>query len=185
MVSPVVSTTHGSPTFQSIDVGLLRVTEARFAPHHFLESHAHLRPVVAVILEGSWEERLGSRVHHCLPGTIQVEPPEESHTNRFHDAGEHVLVFGDFEFSTIAQVEPALYERTLTMNGVSKAYAMTGWRLGYAVWPKELAEPATRLAINDHSCVNAAAQWAAMAPPTLWPKAMKASMPSCSRRSGK
>ena len=51
------------------------------------------------------------------------------------DMYEH-LVFGDFEFTTIAQVEPALYERTLTMNGVSKAYAMTGWRIGYAARPR-------------------------------------------------
>ncbi len=47
------------------------------------------------------------------------------------DMYEH-LTYGDFEFTTIAQVEPRLYERTLTMNGVSKAYSMTGWRIGYA-----------------------------------------------------
>jgi aspartate aminotransferase len=47
------------------------------------------------------------------------------------DMYEH-LVYGDFKFCTPAQVEPKLYERTLTMNGVSKAYAMTGWRVGYA-----------------------------------------------------
>jgi aspartate aminotransferase len=50
------------------------------------------------------------------------------------DMYEH-LVFDDFEFTTIAQVEPELYDRTLTMNGVSKAYAMTGWRIGYAPVP--------------------------------------------------
>ncbi|MDP1738538.1 MAG: pyridoxal phosphate-dependent aminotransferase, partial [Caulobacter sp.] len=53
------------------------------------------------------------------------------------DMYEH-LVFDDFEFTTIAQVEPKLYDRTLTMNGVSKAYAMTGWRIGYAGGPAEL-----------------------------------------------
>ena len=53
------------------------------------------------------------------------------------DMYEHLLYDG-FEFSTIAQVEPALYERTLTMNGVSKAYAMTGWRIGYAAGPEPL-----------------------------------------------
>jgi len=53
------------------------------------------------------------------------------------DMYEH-LVFDDFEFWTIAQVEPALYDRTLTMNGVSKAYAMTGWRIGYAAGPEAL-----------------------------------------------
>lgn len=53
------------------------------------------------------------------------------------DMYEHIL-FDDFEFATIAQVEPALYDRTLTMNGASKAYAMTGWRIGYAGGPKQL-----------------------------------------------
>jgi aspartate aminotransferase len=47
------------------------------------------------------------------------------------DIYEH-LTYGDFEFTTPAQIAPELYERTLTMNGVSKAYAMTGWRIGYA-----------------------------------------------------
>src|SRR5690606_11518204 len=47
------------------------------------------------------------------------------------DMYEH-LTYGDFVFRTIAEVEPSLYERTLTMNGVSKAYAMTDWRIGYA-----------------------------------------------------
>jgi len=53
------------------------------------------------------------------------------------DMYEHLL-FDDFEFWTIARVEPALYDRTLTMNGVSKAYAMTGWRIGYAAGPEPL-----------------------------------------------
>ena len=53
------------------------------------------------------------------------------------DMYEHLLYDG-FEFSTIAEVEPALYARTLTMNGVSKAYAMTGWRIGYAAGPEPL-----------------------------------------------
>ncbi len=53
------------------------------------------------------------------------------------DMYEH-LVYDDFQFATIAAVEPGLYERTLTMNGVSKAYAMTGWRIGYAAGPQWL-----------------------------------------------
>src|SRR3546814_18029870 len=47
------------------------------------------------------------------------------------DMYEHI-VYDDFRFATLAEVEPALYERTLTVNGASKAYAMTGWRLGFA-----------------------------------------------------
>lgn len=53
------------------------------------------------------------------------------------DIYEH-LVYDDFEFTTLAQVEPRLKNRTLTVNGLSKAYAMTGWRLGYAGGPREL-----------------------------------------------
>jgi len=57
-------------------------------------------------------------------------------------------------------VYPELADRLILLDGWSKTYAMTGWRLGYAVWPKNLAEHATRLAINIHSCVNAATQYA-------------------------
>jgi aspartate aminotransferase len=68
------------------------------------------------------------------------------------DIYEHVI-YDDFDFRTIAQVEPKLYDRTLTMNGVSKAYCMTGWRLGYAAGPKDLIK-----AMNDvqsHSTTHA------------------------------
>jgi aspartate/methionine/tyrosine aminotransferase len=58
---------------------------------------------------------------------------------------------------------PEMRERVILLDGWSKTYAMTGWRLGYGVWPKELIEGATRLAINSHSCVNASAQYAGVA----------------------
>ena len=58
---------------------------------------------------------------------------------------------------------PEIRDRLILLDGWSKTYAMTGWRLGYAVWPDALVDPATRLAINDHSCVNAAAQYAGLA----------------------
>ena len=57
----------------------------------------------------------------------------------------------------------SIRDRVILLDGWSKTYAMTGWRLGYAIWPKALAEPATRLAINCHSCVNAPTQYAGMA----------------------
>lgn len=55
---------------------------------------------------------------------------------------------------------PEIADRLILLDGWSKTYAMTGWRLGWAVWPKDLAPIATRLAINIHSCVNAATQFA-------------------------
>lgn len=67
------------------------------------------------------------------------------------DIYEH-LVFDDFEFSTLAQVEPSLYDRTLTVNGVSKAYSMTGWRIGYAGGPADLIKKMAE--IQGHSTSN-------------------------------
>ncbi|HEX9791140.1 MAG TPA: pyridoxal phosphate-dependent aminotransferase [Kiloniellales bacterium] len=58
---------------------------------------------------------------------------------------------------------PEIRERLILLDGWSKTYAMTGWRLGYAIWPKALIDAAKRLAINCHSCVNAAAQYAGIA----------------------
>ena len=58
---------------------------------------------------------------------------------------------------------PDIRDRLILLDGWSKTYAMTGWRLGYAVWPKALVDPVTRLCINDHSCVNASAQFAGLA----------------------
>ncbi|MBV9995927.1 MAG: pyridoxal phosphate-dependent aminotransferase [Caulobacteraceae bacterium] len=77
------------------------------------------------------------------------------------DMYEH-LVFGDFEFTTIAQVEPALYERTLTMNGVSKAYAMTGWRIGYAGGPEPLIAAMRKVMSQTTSNPASISQWAAV-----------------------
>ena len=58
---------------------------------------------------------------------------------------------------------PEIRDQVILLDGWSKTYAMTGWRLGYAVWPRRLIEGATRLAINCHSCVNAPTQWAGIA----------------------
>lgn len=77
------------------------------------------------------------------------------------DIYEH-LVYGDFEFTTPAQVEPALMERTLTINGVSKSYAMTGWRIGYAAGPASLIKAMDMLQGQQTSGACSIAQWAAV-----------------------
>ena len=77
------------------------------------------------------------------------------------DMYEH-LVFDDFEFSTIAQVEPALYDRTLTMNGVSKAYAMTGWRIGFAGGPEPLINLMRKVMSQTTSNPASISQYAAV-----------------------
>jgi aspartate/methionine/tyrosine aminotransferase len=88
----------------------------------------------------------------------------------------HVAVLSDEIYSRLVYGDPRgdlrhvsllayedLRDRVILLEGWSKSYAMTGWRLGYGVWPPALIEGATRLAINSHSCVNAAAQFAGIA----------------------
>ncbi len=77
------------------------------------------------------------------------------------DMYEH-LVYGEFEFVTPAQIEPGLYDRTLTMNGVSKAYSMTGWRLGYAGGPLELIKAMDMIQGQQTSGTSSVTQWAAV-----------------------
>ena len=77
------------------------------------------------------------------------------------DMYEH-LCYGDFKFVSPAQVEPKLYDRTLTMNGVSKAYAMTGWRIGYAGGPQKLIKAMTTIQSQQTSGTSSIAQWAAV-----------------------
>jgi len=78
------------------------------------------------------------------------------------DMYEH-LVYDDFKFATPAQVEPSLYDRTLTMNGVSKAYCMTGWRIGYAAGPEQLIKAMGTLQSQSTTNPSAISQWAAVA----------------------
>ncbi|MEK9673605.1 MAG: pyridoxal phosphate-dependent aminotransferase [Rhodospirillaceae bacterium] len=78
---------------------------------------------------------------------------DEIYCRMLYDGREHVSML---EYEEIR-------DRVILLDGWSKTYAMTGWRMGYGVWPTELVEPVTRLAINCNSCVNAASQWAGIA----------------------
>ena len=77
------------------------------------------------------------------------------------DMYEH-LVFDDFEFTTPAQIEPGLYDRTLTCNGVSKSYAMTGWRIGYAGGPAHLIKAMATIQSQSTSNPSSVSQYAAL-----------------------
>jgi aspartate aminotransferase len=78
---------------------------------------------------------------------------DEIYDQMLYDGEQHVCLLA----------YPSLRERLILLNGWSKTYAMTGWRMGYSVWPKGLYEFARKLAVNSYSCVNAAAQWAGLA----------------------
>ena len=78
---------------------------------------------------------------------------DEIYDHMVYDGAQHVCLLGYEQ----------IRERLILLNGWSKTYAMTGWRMGYSVWPKGLYEFARKLAVNSYSCVNAAAQWAGLA----------------------
>lgn len=94
----------------------------------------------------------------ALAGVLMRHPPVMILTD---DMYEH-LVYDDHEFWTIAQVEPGLYDRTLTMNGVSKAYAMTGWRIGYAAGPEKLIAAMRKVMSQTTSNPCSISQWASV-----------------------
>ena len=78
---------------------------------------------------------------------------DEIYDHMVYDGEQHVCLLS----------YPSIRDRLILLNGWSKTYAMTGWRLGYAVWPPKLYEFARKLAVNLHSCVNASAQYAGLA----------------------
>ena len=78
------------------------------------------------------------------------------------DMYEHIA-YPPFEFATVAQVEPGLIDRTLTVNGLSKAYAMTGWRMGYAGGPLELIKAMAKVQSQSTSNPSSISQWASVA----------------------
>ena len=78
---------------------------------------------------------------------------DEIYGQMLYDGREHVCMLS----------YPEIRDRVILLDGWSKTYAMTGWRLGYSIWPKSVFGHAERLAVNNHSCVNAATQWAGIA----------------------
>lgn len=87
-----VEVSHGSAWSRSLDTPLFLITEARFAPGALLEPHTHPRPICALMLNGSFDTRVGSRDLDCRRGTVWTEPCEERHLNRTGSGGAHVLV---------------------------------------------------------------------------------------------
>lgn len=78
---------------------------------------------------------------------------DEIYSQMLYEGREHVSLLS----------YPEIRDQVIMLDGWSKTYAMTGWRIGYAIWPHSMVETVTRLCINDHSCVNASAQYAALA----------------------
>lgn len=88
--------------------------------------------------------------------------PENSHVWVMTDDMYELIVYDDFEFVTPAQVEPGLYDRTMTLNGVSKAYCMTGWRVGYAAGPEDVIKAMNKVQSQSTTHATSISQAAAV-----------------------
>jgi aspartate/methionine/tyrosine aminotransferase len=106
-------------------------------------------PTGGVVPRAEWDKLVAGL--EKFPNVVVMS--DEIYGQMLYDGREHVTLLG-YEH---------MRERTILLDGWSKTYAMTGWRLGFSVWPKSLIEHATRLAINCHSCVNAPTQFAGIA----------------------
>ena len=106
-------------------------------------------PTGGTVPKAEWDKLVRGLADHPDVAILS----DEIYSQMTYDGNDHVSLL----------TYPEIRDRLIMLDGWSKTYAMTGWRLGYAVWPKDLAEHATRLAINCHSCVNAATQYAGIA----------------------
>ncbi len=158
----------GFPIYES----MINFTGAKAVPTPLLEENdfsfdaesvlASITPNTRLLIVNSPANPTGGTVSRRefdkLVEGLQAHPhvavlSDEIYSRMTYDEREHVSLLGYKE----------LEDRLILLDGWSKTYAMTGWRIGYGVWPRSLVEAATRLAVNCHSCVNAATQQAAIA----------------------
>jgi AraC family transcriptional regulator len=112
-----VPVTLGSPWFRVVDTGACRVTEARFSAGDILHAHSHDRPIMAVMLSGSFDTAIMQRHFACLPGHSWTEPCEERHANYIGTAGARVVVFQpDPSRSPLSSVVMPLIEDVAHVN---------------------------------------------------------------------
>jgi len=123
---------------------------ARITPRtRLLILNSPANPTGGVVPKSEIDKLVAGLAHHPQVAVMS----DEIYGEMVYDGGEAVSLL----------TYPEIADRLILLDGFSKTYAMTGWRLGYSVWPKALLPHAERLAVNSHSCVNAAAQWAGIA----------------------
>jgi len=159
----------GFPIYQSV----IEFTGARAVPVRLLEENDFSLDADTILSQITENTRLlilnspanptggaasKSEMDRLVSGLTDMHPQvavlsDEIYSRITYDDREHISLLS----------YPELDDRLILLDGRSKTYAMTGWRMGYAVWPEALVEGATRLAVNCHSCVNSAAQHAGIA----------------------
>jgi aspartate aminotransferase len=122
----------------------------KITPHtRLIIINSPANPTGGVVPRAELDRLVAGLEHHPQVAVMS----DEIYGEILYDSAEHVSLLS----------YPSLRDRLILLDGWSKTYAMTGWRLGYGVWPEALFAAAERLAINCHSCVNAAAQFAGIA----------------------
>jgi aspartate/methionine/tyrosine aminotransferase len=157
----------GFPIYEST----IRFSGATAVGYPLAEAHAHAPTAEAILSRITPKTRLLIVNSPGNPTGGVMAPEEVEALARGLEAHPHVAIMSDEIYSRLVyegghrslMSYPGLADRLILLDGWSKSFAMTGWRLGFGVWPKSLIEMAERLAVNTHSCVNAAAQQAAIA----------------------
>jgi aspartate/methionine/tyrosine aminotransferase len=159
----------GFPIYQSV----IEFTGARAVPVQLLEENNFSFDADTILSQITNDTRLLILNSPANPtGGAASKAEMDRLVSGLTDRYPEVAVLSDEIYSRITYDDkehvsllsyPELDDRLILLDGWSKTYAMTGWRMGYAVWPESLVESATRLAINCHSCVNSATQFAGIA----------------------
>ena len=158
----------GFPIYESV----INYSGAKAVPYALSEANgfafdaeavlARITPATRLIIINSPANPTGGVTPRAEIDTLVAGLAEHPHVAILSDEIYSRMLYDGREHVSLLQY-PEIRNRLIMLDGWSKTYAMTGWRLGYAVWPEELVEHATRLCINDHSCVNAATQYAGIA----------------------
>ena len=159
----------GFPIYQSV----IEFTGARAVPVQLLEENNFSFDADTILSQITKDTRLLILNSPANPtGGAASKAEMDRLVSGLTDRHPEVAVLSDEIYSRITYDDkehisllsyPELDDRLILLDGWSKTYAMTGWRMGYAVWPEALVESATRLAVNCHSCVNSATQFAGIA----------------------
>ncbi len=123
---------------------------------------ARITPNTRLIILNSPSNPTGGVVDEVEFNILAKGLEEHPHVAILSDEIYSHMLYGGRKHKSLLSY-PNLKDRVIMLDGWSKTYAMTGWRIGYAVWPESMVEYVTRLCVNDHSCVNASAQFAALA----------------------
>jgi aspartate/methionine/tyrosine aminotransferase len=159
----------GFPIYESV----IQFTGARAVPVQLLEENNFSFDADTILNQITKDTRLLILNSPANPtGGAASKAEMDKLVSGLTDRHPEVAVLSDEIYSRITYDDkehisllsyPELDDRLILLDGWSKTYAMTGWRMGYAVWPEALVESATRLAVNCHSCVNSATQFAGIA----------------------